>query len=99
MLEPPIVDKQGIDDASLVITSPGLPGSLNHLLRDDGAVGSRDLALLQLAGDAFPDQVAEAQTDLGDLGGVDRRQDVLVVVRGEDFLASASTPQTPGPRD
>ena len=58
VLEPALVDEQGVDDASPVVLAARLLGGLDDALGDDAAVCHRHLALLHLAWDALLDQVA-----------------------------------------
>jgi len=70
-----------------MLVTAGVSGGLDDLFRDDLAVGARDLVLLELAGHALLDQMAETEGDLGDGGGWDSRLDGPVAVAREDCLA------------
>lgn len=85
VLEPLLDDEKTVDDAGAVRWTPGLFGSLDDGLGDDLAMGTGDLLLLELAGDAFFNQVAETEGGLGDIGGGDGRLDGFVTVGWKDF--------------
>ena len=68
---------------SSVLFPASLLGGLDHFPRNDGAVRSRNCRLLQFARNAFPDQMSQAQTDLGDFSGWAARLDLLVKMGGK----------------
>jgi len=81
-LKPPTAHEQTKHDAGPVLLAAGLLGSENDLLGDDAAVGLGDEGLFELAGHAFLDQVAEAESDFGDFyGGNDGVEMAVAVLR------------------
>lgn len=71
MLPPSPIDQKTKDNTGAMLVAAGVPGGLDDLFRDDLAVGARDLFLLELAGHALLDQMAQTEGDLGDGGGRD----------------------------
>lgn len=68
MAEPPFVDQETEDDASLVLTPSSFFSRLDDIFGYDPAVGASDLFLFQLAWDALLDQVSKLECDFGDIG-------------------------------
>lgn len=80
MLKPSLVDKQTKDDTGTVLLATGLSGRAHHFLRDDLAVGSSDLVLIEFARDGLGNEVVKAQCHLGHIGRRDRRLDSFVAI-------------------
>jgi hypothetical protein len=99
MLPPSPIDQKTKDDTSAMLVAASVSGGLDDLFRDDFAVGARDLVLLELAGHALLNQMAETEGDLGDGGGRDGRLDGLVAVARQDCLALGQDLSSGGRRD
>ena len=84
VLPPPLVDQQAVDDAGAVVLSAGVFGGFEDLLRDDLGIRRGDVFDGQLEGDAFLDQVADAEGDFGDGFGGDGGDERVFTVAGED---------------
>jgi hypothetical protein len=68
-----------------MVLAASIFGGSEDLLRNDPAVRSRDLLLLELARNALLDKVPQSDGNLGDLGGGNRRLYVLGAVLRENW--------------
>lgn len=71
LLEPALIDEQTIYHTSTIILASGFFRSFNHGMSDDSAMRDSDQAFFKLAGDAFFNQVAQAESDFCYFGGGD----------------------------
>jgi hypothetical protein len=85
VLPPPFVDEKTVDNAGPVIASSSFLSGLDDLLGYDSTVWPSDLLLLELARNAFFDQMAEFECDLRHIRCRNGRFDRLVDVCREDW--------------
>ena len=82
--EPALVDKQTVDDACSIVLATSFFSSLDNLASYDTRVRLGDQVLFEFARDALNDQVAQAESDLGDFFGWDGGRNAFIVVDGEN---------------
>jgi len=79
-LEPSQTDQKAEHNACAILILASLPGSLEHLFRDDRAVRAGDNLGLELAGNDLLDLILQPEGHLGDLLGRQRRGDLVVYI-------------------
>jgi hypothetical protein len=70
-----------------VLGAAGLPGGLDDLCGDDGAVGLGDLVLGELAWHSGLNEVPQLESNARDIGGRNSRLELLVLMRRKDWSA------------